>query len=237
MFSKVNKRLFKIARSSYSTYFIGFIFAYLSFAIPVKKVKNEKKVLSFYHPKKYWDEHLLIVPKKRVPAFTSLDLAQEDDKLIVQQIFSGAMDTASIAGLPNFTILVNGGAYQDVPQLHFHIAAGHDIQGNALAAEEPTPEDLSDPPAFSYTHWDAYIVDRELPGFQMSFVSHLNFELNKGVEEITELFKVVQDVVANNAFTGYSLITNIRTNQKATPKIFSLVARFSNESIQGANLL
>ncbi len=231
MFSKVNRQLFNLARSSYSTYFIGFIFAYLSFAIPVKKVKNEKKILSFYHPRKYWDEHLLIVPKKRVPDFTALDLAQEEDKLIVQQIFSGAVDTASIAGLSNFTILVNGGAYQDVPQLHFHIGSGHDIQGNALATEEPNPEDLSEPPAFSTKHWKAHSVAEETPGFQMSFVSHLNFELNEGIEEITDLFKVVQDIVADNDFIGYSLMTNVRTNQGATSKIFSLVARFSDESI------
>ena len=52
---------------------IGWIFAHMSFAIPVKRLRETNTLLAFYHPKPAYSFHVLLVPKKAVPSLKDLD--------------------------------------------------------------------------------------------------------------------------------------------------------------------
>ena len=126
MLATINRWLFKVARSDFSAACIGFAFRYLTAFMPLSKLNESSLAIAFYHPRKYWEEHCLVVPKKSVPSLMSLDMTNKNDQVLLQEILLLAVHTADDLNLQSYTILVNGNSYQDVPQLHFHVACGVD---------------------------------------------------------------------------------------------------------------
>ena len=53
--------------------FIGWIFTHMSYAIPVKRLRETKTLMVFYHPKPSYPFHVLLVPKKAVASLKELD--------------------------------------------------------------------------------------------------------------------------------------------------------------------
>lgn len=100
-------------------------FAWLWWLLPVRRVGQTARVLAFEHPAPSWQPHILLVPKR---AIRSLVAARAADARLVGEIVRLGMGIALRRGLadgetsPGFALLVNGGTYQDVPQLHFHLA-------------------------------------------------------------------------------------------------------------------
>lgn len=117
--------LFKVARSPIATFFIGWVFAHMSFAIPVNRLHETERLLAFYHPKPSYPLHILIVPKKAIPSLmhiTEADAGFTADLMqTVQNLVTGLRLEAR-----GYRLIVNGGEYQDVPQLHFHLISEHD---------------------------------------------------------------------------------------------------------------
>ncbi len=80
----MNNKLFSIAKTS-----LGSILVELGFTtplrkiIPVKKVFEDDLVFAFYHPKPFWEKHIVIVPKKKISV---LDQAKESDFQVVGHI-------------------------------------------------------------------------------------------------------------------------------------------------------
>src|SRR5215207_6419219 len=52
---------------------IGWIFAHMNFAIPVKRVRETGTLMAFYHPKPSYPFHVLLVPKKAVTSLKEFD--------------------------------------------------------------------------------------------------------------------------------------------------------------------
>ena len=95
----------------------------MSFALPVRRLRETGKLLAFYHPRPNYPVHILLVPKK---AITSLsDLAPEDRGLL-DDLIECVQSLVAELGLeePGYRLIVNGGKYQDAPQLHFHLVSG-----------------------------------------------------------------------------------------------------------------
>lgn len=120
-------RLFSIAKSKLGTILVqlGFTTS-LRKIIPVKKVYEDEKVFAFYHPKPFWEKHIVIVPIKKISV---LNQANGADFLIMGHICKVA---AEIVNKNNFEkmgvrFLTNGGKYQKVKYLHFHLAIGKQI--------------------------------------------------------------------------------------------------------------
>ena len=67
--------------------------------------------------------HILLVPKKAIHSLS--DLGPEDTIFLVEvfQITQKLVKELDLA-VPGYRLIVNGGEYQDVPQLHFHLVAG-----------------------------------------------------------------------------------------------------------------
>jgi histidine triad (HIT) family protein len=97
---------------------IGWIFAHLSFAIPVKRLRETDTLMVFYHPKPAYSFHVLLIPKKAVPSLKEFD---STDITFLTDLYSTVQSLVDEFQLPAWRLIVNGGEYQDFPQLHFHL--------------------------------------------------------------------------------------------------------------------
>jgi histidine triad (HIT) family protein len=103
---------------------IGWIFAHLSFVIPVKRLHETDTLLAFYHPRPSHTFHVLLVPKKAVAALKDFD---SKDFAFLKDLYSTVQQLVDEYHLAAYRLIVNGGEYQDFPQLHFHLIS--DIVG------------------------------------------------------------------------------------------------------------
>ena len=123
----IKRLLFQIARSPVASSFIGFAFAHLSWLMPVKRIMENERVIVFEHPKPFWETHWLAVPKQRVPSIMACEAETLHHLLPMIQTAARELESP--------VMLVNAGAYQDVPQLHFHLTSGLDKHGGAWGRE------------------------------------------------------------------------------------------------------
>lgn len=107
----------------YFTPLIGWIFAHMSFAIPVKRLRETDTLMAFHHPKPSYQFHVLLLPKKAVPSLKEFDPA---DTTFLADLCSTVQSLVDEFQLTAYRLIVNGGEYQDFPQLHFHLVS--DVQ-------------------------------------------------------------------------------------------------------------
>ena len=120
--SHIAKMLFEIARRPIGAWLVGQVFAYASRLLPIHRRYESRLVVAFDHPQPSYPVHILIVPKKAIRGFEELGKA---DLPILADIFAAAqllVDDMQLAE-HGYRLIVNGGAYQDVKQLHFHLIA------------------------------------------------------------------------------------------------------------------
>lgn len=77
-------------------------------------------LMAFWHPKPAYPFHVLIVPKKAVASLMDLD---SSDGAFLADLTSTAQSLVEEFKLPAWRLIVNGGEFQDFPQLHFHLIA------------------------------------------------------------------------------------------------------------------
>ena len=97
---------------------IGWVFAHISFAIPVKRLRETETLLAFHHPKPAYPLHVLLLPKKSI---TSLKELASTDTAFLVDLYATVQALVEDFQLPAYRLIVNGGDYQDFPQLHFHL--------------------------------------------------------------------------------------------------------------------
>ena len=101
---------------------IGWMFAHMSFAIPVKRLHETETLMAFHHPKPAYAFHVLLVPKKAVLSLKQLD---STDTAFLSDLYSTVQNLVDEFQLPAYRLIVNGGDFQDFPQLHFHLVSNH----------------------------------------------------------------------------------------------------------------
>jgi histidine triad (HIT) family protein len=99
---------------------IGWMFSHMSFAIPVKRLRETETLLAFHHPKPSYPFHVLLLPKK---AITSLKEFDSTDTGFLTDLYSTVQNLVDEFHLSAYRLIVNGGEYQDFPQLHFHLVS------------------------------------------------------------------------------------------------------------------
>jgi len=104
---------------------IGWIFTYMSFLIPVNRLRETSNLISFYHPSPSYKFHVLIVPKRQIPSLASLD---PQDTTFLTDLYTTVQNLVNEFQLKAYRLVVNGGEYQDFPHLHFHLIS--DIQAH-----------------------------------------------------------------------------------------------------------
>ena len=90
----------------------------MSFAIPVKRLRETETLMAFYHPKPSYKFHVLLVPKKAVASLKEID---STDMAFLTDLYSTVQSLVNEFHLSAYRLIVNGGEYQDFPQLHFHL--------------------------------------------------------------------------------------------------------------------
>ena len=106
---------------------IGWVFEHMSFAIPVKRLRETETLVAFYHPKPAYKFHVLLVPKKSVASLKELD---SKDSAFLIDLYSTVQSLVDEFQLTAYRLIVNGGEYQDFPQLHFHLIS--EVEGQKL---------------------------------------------------------------------------------------------------------
>jgi len=99
---------------------IGWMFARMSFAIPVKRLRETETLMAFHHPKPSYPFHVLLVPKRAVKSLMEID---STDSAFLTDLYSTVQSIVKEFHLTAYRLIVNGGEYQDFPQLHFHLVS------------------------------------------------------------------------------------------------------------------
>jgi histidine triad (HIT) family protein len=120
------KLLFRVARSRVAGLVIGWGLSYMSALLPVERVYETRTIIAFRHPRPTHKVHILIVPKRQVRSLLDLSRAELN---IVGEAVHVAQRVIRKLGLQNegYRLIVNGGQYQDVPHLHFHLVSGETL--------------------------------------------------------------------------------------------------------------
>lgn len=112
-----------LSRSAIGKIITKWIFAYMSWAIPVNRLLETDTLQVFHHPKPSYPVHILIVPKVSI---SSLGKVSNGDSHLLMEIISTVQILVTDLGLEEkgYRLIVNGGKYQDIAQLHFHLVSG-----------------------------------------------------------------------------------------------------------------
>lgn len=123
---------------------IGLGFQYGSGLIPVKPIVANKKVIAFPHPKPSYDDHVLVIPKRAISTFT--DLLSTDNHKYLLALIDTARTVSEEWDWQGFSFGVNGGANQEVGQVHFHLYRGQEhfrvfngVLDGSMVFEHPNP--------------------------------------------------------------------------------------------------
>jgi len=114
--------LMRLARSRWMGRAISWMFAHMSFAIPVRRLRETPTLVAFHHPQPAYALHILIVPKAARAGLADLSAA---DAAFLVDLFDVVRSLAAEFALDEtgYRLVANGGAYQDIPHLHFHLIA------------------------------------------------------------------------------------------------------------------
>ncbi len=221
--------LFKIARSQFAAYFIGFAFAHLTRLMPLERLWENERVIIFKHPVPSWQTHWLGVPKKRLRSFALLNFEDTDTQELILAVYEGLVKTAVSHNLASFSILVNGGSYQDVPQIHFHLISGPTTSGQQWKPEQYTPPTANtkitrNQQAIAYPHptpaSDFHFMIT--PEHSINSLPKIDFSQCAAQGEITAVLHLAQHLITQHTSPAYRLQINTCPD-KTTPLTFHLI--------------
>lgn len=95
--------------------------------VPLRKEYESGNVLAFHHTRPFWPVHIVVVPKKHIASFATLQAEEMPILLeivdVLKSIASGMEREHGAA-----RILTNLGKYQDSKHLHFHVSSGDPLR-------------------------------------------------------------------------------------------------------------
>ena len=95
----------------------------MSELLPVNLISETQSLICFYHPQPAYPVHILLLPKKDIRDLSQLDPMGDE---FLADMFSTVSTLIEEMDLEKkgFRLIVNGGEYQEFPQLHFHLVSG-----------------------------------------------------------------------------------------------------------------
>ncbi len=95
----------------------------MSFAIPVKRLYETGALMAFMHPQPAYPLHILIVPKQAVPSLLDLQPGEAFSQAFFHDLLDCVRTLVQQFDLEKsgYRLIINGGEYQEVGQLHFHL--------------------------------------------------------------------------------------------------------------------
>ena len=121
--SSLSRPVLRLARADAAGTLIARALTHMSSFLPIERLYETELVIAFYHPRPSYRVHILIVPKRPVKSFGDLS---EQHLPLVWHAVAVSQQLVRRLGLAEsgYRFLVNGGSYQDVQQLHFHLVSG-----------------------------------------------------------------------------------------------------------------
>ena len=104
-----------------STKLIHWILEYMSFLIPSERLYESDTLIAFHHPRPSYALHILLLPKNEIGSLAEFD--PKNNPLFLISLFEATKDLVSKFQLEDtgYRLVTNGGKYQDIPYLHFHL--------------------------------------------------------------------------------------------------------------------
>jgi histidine triad (HIT) family protein len=122
----ISKYAFQLAKSPIGDLIIGLAFGRFSSILPIKRVLETDRAIAFWHPKPFWEHHILIVPK--TPIRSLLDI-KADNSIYLVEMYIVLAEVVKKLSWENkaYSTLINGGTRQDTGQLHMHLFKGSEV--------------------------------------------------------------------------------------------------------------
>lgn len=223
--------LFKVARSDISSHFIGYAFENMSSLMPLDRVVDTIKTVVFRHPASQWQHHLLAVPKKSIRDLLSLDLNNPIYLEYLKDLLKSTQQAASQQKLEGFAILLNGGEYQDVPQLHLHLISGKSkdnieliytqyhraVHGRLVEKNRGVVVLESDSPLREFHT----VIHSQEP---LGTIQTINLNDNQVFLTVTNILHKAQEVVSKSKLDRYTLLSVHQPGDPNSELIFHLVS-------------
>ena len=198
------------------------IFYRLFFCPPTLSVTGKKNhrnetYARLFHPVPSYQFHALAVPIKRKSSFLEIDLSAIGDPEYLLDLLAVCQQIARDQGLNRYSIIVNGGDYQDVPQVHFHIAANDDDahrEESTNLIEENGDSPLDEPLHLFKPHstrWAYHQIvqhERLVSGFR-----DLLIEVEQTQDCLIELFEGAQKLLSIKPLAAFSVILYVQPDQ------------------------
>lgn len=90
--------------------------------IPSQFLYDSEKVMAFPDIHPLADVHILIIPKEHIPAFSDIS---ENHQEIISEMIKVAQELVKENGVEaKYMMVFNGGSYQHVSHLHWHLFGG-----------------------------------------------------------------------------------------------------------------
>jgi histidine triad (HIT) family protein len=120
--------LFNVVHLPHLRPIVCWMFAHMSFLIPVQRLRETDTLVAFHHPQPSYAFHVLLVSKQGYANL--LDVPPQATDFIgdlIETVQSLVREFHLDTG--GYRLIANGGTYQDVPQLHFHLVS--DVRSQA----------------------------------------------------------------------------------------------------------
>lgn len=120
------QRVRNISNKKLEEIITGLAFGKLNKLLPVKRIIETEKTVSFHHPHPNYEMHVVIVPKK---AIKNLHHMKEHDYEYLQDMISVARHIIKkfALGEKYYKLIINGGSTQKIKQLHMHLVSGKEL--------------------------------------------------------------------------------------------------------------
>lgn len=123
----LSRLVFKLSRRPELSYLVRWGFSHnLTSFLPIRRLVDNRNVIAFYHPHPSWKTHVLIIPKRGIASILAIEADQID--LIKEILVITSSLVARLSLSDGYVLVVNGGAYQEVGQLHFHLGDSTEIK-------------------------------------------------------------------------------------------------------------
>lgn len=98
----------------------------MSFAIPMKRLAETPHLLAFRHPSPAYPIHVLILPRHPIGSLLELD---DQDAGFLSDLLATVKQLILDLNLQDvgYRLITNGGKYQEVGMLHFHLVSGEPL--------------------------------------------------------------------------------------------------------------
>jgi len=125
----MKRLLFSLAKTGLGGWLLHWIIAYFSFLIPGQKLIETETILAFHHPQPSYPLHILIVPKAPYKNLTELPSKDRQLEFELFQAVNQLVDEYDLSS-KGYRLIVNGGKFQEVPHLHFHLISEGKIENS-----------------------------------------------------------------------------------------------------------